>query len=131
VKDDKILLTRQWDGYSLVGGGVDKGETLEEVFVREAKEETGLDASPDKMIFHTMTFFKKDDESQPKQSFQFYFTHKNVEGVVNNDGITMSEGDYTNDVAEWVSLDDAQHITLRHSVSMDRIIQAYKDNLAK
>ena len=41
IKDNKILLTRQWDGYSLIGGGVEKGETIEESIVREVKEETG------------------------------------------------------------------------------------------
>ena len=24
IEDNKILLTRQWDGYSLIGGGVEK-----------------------------------------------------------------------------------------------------------
>ena len=29
IEDNKILLTQQWDGYSLIGGGVEKGETVE------------------------------------------------------------------------------------------------------
>ena len=50
VEDNKILLTRQWDGYSLIGGGVEKGETIEESIVREVKEETRLTIMPDKII---------------------------------------------------------------------------------
>lgn len=50
IEDNKILLTRQWDGYSLIGGGVEKGETIEESIVREVKEETGLTIMPDKII---------------------------------------------------------------------------------
>jgi 8-oxo-dGTP diphosphatase len=126
IKDGKILLTRQWDGYSLVGGGVDKGETLEEAFVREVKEETGLDALPDRMIYYTTTFFKKDEASNPKQSFQFYFTQKSVEGDIRNDSITVSEGEYTNGAAEWVSLEDARGIELRHSVDIITILGAYE-----
>lgn len=125
VKDGKILLTRQWDGYSLVGGGVDKGESLEDAFVREVKEETGLIAQPDRMIYHATTFFKKDEISKPKQSFQFYFTQKSIEGDISNDGITQSEGAYTNNIAEWVSLDDAENIKLRHSIDLKTILTAY------
>lgn len=125
VQDGKILLTRQWNGYSLVGGGVDKGETLEEAFIREVKEETGLSALPDKLILHATTLFKKDDASRPKQSFQFYFTQKSVEGEINNEGITQNEGGYTNDIAEWVSLEDAENIELRHSVDLKTILAAY------
>ena len=48
IEDNKILLTRQWDSYSLIGGGVEKGETIEESIVREFKEETGLTIMPEK-----------------------------------------------------------------------------------
>ena len=57
IEDNKkILLTRQWDGYSLIGGGVEKGETIEESIVREVKEETGLTIMPDKIIHQATTF---------------------------------------------------------------------------
>lgn len=128
VKDGKILLTRQWDGYSLVGGGVDKGESLEEAFVREIKEETGLDATPGKQLHHATTFFKKNDHSDPVQSFQFYFTAETVSGEISNDGITDSEGGYTNDVAEWIDLADTKDIELRHSVDMATILRSYEIN---
>ena len=57
IEDNKILLTRQWDGYSLIGGGVEKGETIEESIVREVKEETGLTITPDRIIHQATTFF--------------------------------------------------------------------------
>ena len=56
IENGKILLTRQWDGYSLIGGGVEKGETIEESIVREVKEETGLTIMPDKIIHQATTF---------------------------------------------------------------------------
>lgn len=96
IKDGKILLTRQWGGYSIVGGGVDKGETLEEAFAREVKEETGLNAIAGDIIHHATTFFKKNSESNAHQSFQFYFTHKELGGSLSNDSITDSEKGYTN-----------------------------------
>jgi ADP-ribose pyrophosphatase YjhB (NUDIX family) len=43
-KDGKILAVNlaYKNGYSLPGGGVNKGETLEEAVIREVKEETNL-----------------------------------------------------------------------------------------
>lgn len=56
IEDNKILLTRQWDGYSLIGGGVEKGETIEESIVREVKEETGLTIMPEKSFTKQLLF---------------------------------------------------------------------------
>ena len=85
IEDNKILLTRQWDGYSLIGGGVEKGETIEESIVREVKEETGLTIMPDKIIHQATTFFKRNAEAQANQSIQLYFTHSQLHGQINND----------------------------------------------
>ncbi|QWQ32712.1 NUDIX domain-containing protein [Candidatus Minimicrobia naudis] len=80
VEGNKILLTRQWDGYSLIGGGVEKVETIEESIVREVKEETGLTIMPDRIIHQATTFFKRNADSQANQSIQLYFTHSQLRG---------------------------------------------------
>lgn len=45
-KDDKYLLQdrvkKDWKGYTLPGGHIEKGESIVEAVVREMKEETGL-----------------------------------------------------------------------------------------
>lgn len=43
IKDNKILLlyTARYEDYSLPGGGIDAGESIEEGFIRELSEETG------------------------------------------------------------------------------------------
>jgi len=128
IRDNKILLVRQWDGYSIIGGGVEKGETLEEAFIREVKEETGLSAQPGKLIHHATTFFKRDKDSGARQSYQFYFTHEQLEGEMHNSNITDSEKTYTNDIPEWVDLDSIDQINFRHSVNLKTILNAYEEN---
>lgn len=118
IEDNKILLTRQWDGYSLIGGGVEKGETVEESIIREVKEETGLTIMPDKIIHQATTFFKRNAEAQANQSIQLYFTHSQLHGQINNDNITDSEKTYTNGTPEWVDLDKIDSINFRHSMSL-------------
>lgn len=126
IRENKILLARQWDGYSIIGGGVEKGETLEEAFSREVKEETGLDAAPGKLIYHATTFFKRDKDSRARQSHQFYFTDSSLDGEIHNSNITDSEKTYTNDVPEWVDLDKINTINFRHSVDLKMIFDAYQ-----
>ena len=125
IENNKILLTKQWNGYSLVGGGVEKGESLEDTIVRETKEETGLDIVPNKMFYNTFRFFQRKPDTQPVQAFQFYFSHKKIIGTINNKAITESEKDYTNGLAEWVDLKDIDKINFRHSVDLKEILQAY------
>lgn len=125
IENGKILLTRQWDGYSLIGGGVEKGETIEESIVREVKEETGLTIMPDKIIHQATTFFKRNAEAQANQSIQLYFTHSQLRGELSNDRITDSEKTYTNGTPEWVDLDKISEINFRHSVGIGMILKAY------
>ena len=62
IKDNKVLLTKNGDDYSLPGGHSQIGETSRETIIREFKEETGLDVEPINVISTYENFWKWDDK---------------------------------------------------------------------
>ena len=62
IKDNKILLTKGGDDYSLPGGHSQIGETSQETIVREFKEETGFDVTPLNVISTYENFWKWDEK---------------------------------------------------------------------
>lgn len=63
IKDNKILLTKDGDDYSLPGGHSQIGETSRETIVREFKEETGFDVEAINVISTYENFWKWDDKN--------------------------------------------------------------------
>lgn len=59
VKDNKVLLihSEKYNTYTLPGGGVEAGESLEQAVVREAREETGMAISIIQKVDETIEVF--------------------------------------------------------------------------
>jgi len=77
LKDDKVLLLLRKnissDGmYGLVAGHLDENETITQAFIREAKEEVGIDLKPSDISIKTVchSYIKGKNES----IIQFYAT---------------------------------------------------------
>jgi 8-oxo-dGTP pyrophosphatase MutT (NUDIX family)/DNA-binding XRE family transcriptional regulator len=62
VKDNKILLTKVGDDYSLPGGHSQVGETSQQTIIREFKEKTGFDVAPLNVISTYENFWKWGDK---------------------------------------------------------------------
>jgi ADP-ribose pyrophosphatase YjhB (NUDIX family) len=62
VKDNKILLTKVGDDYSLPGGHSQVDETSKETIIRKFKEETGLDVETLNVISTYENFWKWGDK---------------------------------------------------------------------
>lgn len=62
-KEEKVLMVKNTGAngsyFTLPGGAVEKGETLEEAAIREAKEETGLDVSIGGILSISEKFFEE------------------------------------------------------------------------
>ena len=108
LKDGKLLLSKQYDGYDLPGGGIDIGETPEEAVIREIKEETGVNASnPRFLAFRNM--FIKHHGVEPRQALMFYYQCDYVDGELSIDGFDEHEKVYA-DMPEWIPLDELANI---------------------
>lgn len=62
IKDNKILLTKGEEEYSLPGGHSQIGETSSETVIREFKEETGFDVEPINVISTYENFWSWDSK---------------------------------------------------------------------
>jgi mutator protein MutT len=60
IEDNRILLVKQYvtdrRGWSMPGGKLEAGETIEQCLVREWKEETGLDVAVKELLYVTDRF---------------------------------------------------------------------------
>lgn len=108
-KEGKILLSRgkKWDGkYTVFGGHVELGESLEDAVKREVKEETGLDIKiVDKLGFEDSIFEK---DFHKKKHFIFIDFLCKYEGE--NEAVKTNE-EYEEEF-RWVGLDEALKLDL-------------------
>jgi 8-oxo-dGTP diphosphatase len=88
VKDNKILLLRRFntgyeDGkYSVVAGHIDENETARQSMIREAKEEAGIEISPEDLgVAHIM---HRKGRTPGNERIDFFFAAKQWTGEPKN-----------------------------------------------
>ncbi|MBI3291176.1 NUDIX domain-containing protein [Candidatus Falkowbacteria bacterium] len=121
IKDGKILLSKQWDGYDFPGGGIDIDETIDQALEREFWEETGIKVKKDKLVSCESRFFIGIFSKKPFNSILMYYLCQKVGGQLSKDNFAGNEKDYL-DMPEWINLKDIDKIKFYNSVDSPAII---------
>jgi 8-oxo-dGTP diphosphatase len=124
VKDDEILLSKQWDGYDFPGGGIDLGEPTEQALLREVKEETGLDVEIGPILHCDHSFFKLPFKGDYVHSIHMFYECKIIGGELSTDYLEEQEKEYAG-MPEWVSLSDLKNIKIYSSATFDKVLKKY------
>lgn len=122
VKEDRILLCPQRDGYDFPGGGMNVDETLEECLIREVKEETGIIIRPGQCISAEHDMYYSLSSQQAYNNPLLYFLCHNPQGEISTDGFDEYEREYARK-AEWVSLDYIENIKFHNPIDSVSVIR--------
>ena len=110
IKEDKILLSPQWDGYDFPGGGINMHESIEEALLRECWEETGLEVKMGEILDARSSFYapsaRGNNGEVPYWNCQLlYFLVTQIGGKLTTDHLEEREKEYTK-LAVWMSFDN-------------------------
>ncbi len=126
IEDNKILLSKQFDGYDFPGGGVELGETIQDALKRECFEETGFDVEVGEPIHCQTSFFNPSHSKKYGHEFWncplLYFTVKCIGGELSKANLDEEEKEYA-DLAEWIDISIIDELKFINSVDSPAIIR--------
>ena len=123
IKDGKVLISPQLDGFDFPGGTAEKGETHIETLIREVKEETGYLVEPVKLLNIYTSFFQHTKSKKNYQSYLVFYLVNVIGGEISDEGFDDFEKEYAK-MAKWVSIKDLRN--MKHICTID-----VKDELLK
>jgi len=126
VRDDKVLLSSQWDGWDFPGGGMHPGETMDEAFEREVREETGLSASRGKLLHVAEAFFTHPNTKKHYHTLLLYFEGLDAKGEISTAHLSEDEKIYVRE-ARWIPIKDLHTLKFYNSVDSIGIIEKARD----
>lgn len=117
IKDNCVLLSKQFGKYDLPGGGIEISERLEDGVIREVKEETGLEVRNPVAIGIENNFFQSTHSSENKSyhSLSIYYVCEYAGGELSVDGFDEDEKEYA-EMAEWIPLDMLDKIKVVNTI---------------
>ncbi|MEK7099286.1 MAG: NUDIX domain-containing protein [Patescibacteria group bacterium] len=122
VREGKVLLMPQWDGYDFPGGGVELGETIDEAFRREMKEETGLDAERGEVLLCESDFFIHPISKKAYHTILAYYLCKDIKGEISDEHFDTNEKQYAKK-AEWVDIARIRDLKFYNPVDSASLIE--------
>ena len=123
IRGNDVLLCPQWDGWDYPGGGIDKGEKLDDALIREFKEETGLDVKVESLLHVADNFFQPMfDTEQHWHGIKIYFSVSYLSGEISTDGFAKYEKNYMK-AAVWVPIEKIAGLKFFNQVNNSALVQ--------
>jgi 8-oxo-dGTP diphosphatase len=130
IEEEKIFLSKQFDGYDFPGGGMEIDETLDETLEREFEEETGIKVKKMGLITCEHSFFYSKLRKKPFNMILIYYLVEQVGGEVSIAGFDEHEKQYA-DYPEWIDIKDIDKIKFYNPVDSVAIIKKAIEMLKK
>jgi ADP-ribose pyrophosphatase YjhB (NUDIX family)/DNA-binding XRE family transcriptional regulator len=105
IKDNKILLTKRNNKYTIPGGHIRVNETSEEALIREFKEETNIDVEISNFVATLENFFNL--KGNDHHEIVIYYKLN----ILNEENIKFTP-DQEKTTFEWVKLEELNNIKL-------------------
>ncbi len=116
IKDGRVLISPQFDGFDFPGGTAEKGETHIGTLKREIKEETGYLVEPIELINVYTSFFHHPKTQKNYQSYMIFYLVSIIDGEISDSGFSEEEKEYAKK-AKWVSINELKD--MKHICSLD------------
>ena len=122
IEKQRILFSKQWDGFDFPGGGIEIWENIESALQREVWEETGLKVRMDKIVHCEASFFKPSRVEEFWNCQLIYYLVKKIGGELSKDNFAKDEKKYV-DMPEWVDLKNINKIKFYNPVDSVKLIK--------
>lgn len=125
IEGDKILLSKQFDGYDFPGGGVNINETLDEALKREFFEETGFKVNVLMPFYCKTSFFHPTHSLKHKNEYWscilIYCLVERLSGSISKENFDEEEKKYV-DLPEWININEVSKLKFYNSVDSPAVI---------
>lgn len=111
IKNGKILLLKQINGYDLPGGGIKIGETPEQALSREIKEETGVTAVNPRLVDCGTAYFKAYNHNLYYQAIALYYQCDYINGRLSKEGFDEDEKEFAEQPV-WLDLKELDNMEM-------------------
>ena len=129
IENNKILLSKQWDGYDFPGGKIEIYETINQALKREFFEETGITVEPIKPLLCETSFFHQTNakENKYRNCPLIYFLVKKISGTISTKNLSKTELNYVGE-AEWIDVNKINDLKIYTPIDSIKLIKHALNN---